>query len=69
MQSNKEEIGKASVSAYLSEIKKNLAHGDATEHTHRHALKNLIESLCEGITATNEPKRVKCGVAGFYHHS
>lgn len=25
--------------AYLDEIKKNLAHGDATEHTHRPALK------------------------------
>ncbi len=58
MKSNKEEIGRASVSAYLSEIKKNLAHGDSTEHTHRPALKKLIESLCEGVTATNEPKRV-----------
>jgi hypothetical protein len=54
-----------SVSAYLSEIKKNLAHGDSTEHTHRPALKKLIEAIFAGIVATNEPKRVKCGGPDF----
>ncbi len=37
------------------------AKGDATEHTHRPALKTLLESLAPGIIATNEPKRIKYG--------
>lgn len=39
--------------------------GNSTEHTHRPALKVLIESLTRGITATNEPKRVQCGAPDF----
>jgi predicted helicase len=50
---------------YLSEIQKNLAHGDATEHTHRPALKALLESVGKRITATNEPTRIKCGAPDF----
>ncbi len=53
------------VSEYLSEIKRNLARGNATEHTHRSALKRLIESAVEGVVATNEPKRVACGAPDF----
>jgi len=51
----------SSISTYLSQLRKNLAHGDATEHTHRPTLKNLIETLGTGITSTNESKRVNCG--------
>ena len=51
--------------AYLDEIKKNLAHGDATEHTHRPALKTLLQSIGQGIVATNEPMRIKCGAPDF----
>ena len=39
--------------------------GNATEHTYRSALQELIETLAQGITATNEPKRVKCGAPDF----
>jgi predicted helicase len=46
---------------YLKTIEKELSAGNATEHTHRPALKYLIESLGSGLTATNEPKRIKCG--------
>ena len=42
---------------YLSEINKAYLRGDATEHTHRPALKTLIEGFARNITATNEPKR------------
>jgi predicted helicase len=49
------------IAAYLKAIEKALARGNATEHTHRPALKSLLESLGEGITATNEPKHIKCG--------
>jgi hypothetical protein len=51
--------------SYLARIKKELESGDATEHTHRPALKDLIEGLKYGVTATNEPKRVTCGAPDF----
>jgi hypothetical protein len=50
---------------YLAEIEKALRAGNATEHTHRPALKGLLQSLASGITATNEPKRVECGAPDF----
>jgi len=46
---------------YISEINKAYSRGDATEHTHRPALKNLIESINDKLTAINEPKRIACG--------
>lgn len=52
-------------SAYLKAIEKAVAAGNATEHTHRPALKSFIEGLADGITATNEPKRVRCGAPDF----
>lgn len=52
-------------SDYLKKIEKAYAAGNATEHTHRPALKELIESMAAGITATNEPRRVKCGAPDF----
>jgi predicted helicase len=53
------------ISAYLSNITKAYNAGNATEHTHRPALKDLIESLATGIVATNEPRRVKCGAPDY----
>ncbi len=47
-----------SLSSYLQAISKNLARGNATEHTHRPALKTLLESLDAGVTATNEPQHI-----------
>ena len=51
--------------AYLKAIKENLQRGDATEHTHRPAFKDLIQAVEKGITATNEPKRIECGAPDF----
>jgi REP element-mobilizing transposase RayT len=53
------------IAGYLKKIEKALQAGNATEQTHRPALKALIESLGKNITATNEPKRVKCGAPDF----
>lgn len=50
---------------YLLEIQKNLNHGDATEHTHRPAIKAFLEGIQKGIIATNEPKRTACGAPDF----
>ncbi len=47
------------VHAYLAALQKELARGDATEHTHRSALKALIESAAPGLLATNEPKAIQ----------
>lgn len=53
------------ISTYLKKITKNLQLGNATEHTHRPALKTLLESLAPNIIATNEPKRVECGAPDY----
>src|SRR5712691_6223517 len=50
---------------YLVEVEEAYRAGNSTEHTHRPALKTLLE-LCEpGVTATNEPKRIKCGAPDY----
>jgi hypothetical protein len=46
----------ASVDLYLKQLQKAFAQGDSTEHTHRPALKTLIEASSPKISATNEPK-------------
>ena len=50
---------------YIRIVEKELAAGNATEHTHRPALKALIESLATAVTATNEPSRIECGAPDF----
>ena len=50
---------------YLGELSQNLKHGDATEHTHRPALKALLEAIGKDIVATNEPARILCGAPDF----
>jgi hypothetical protein len=44
---------------YLRKIEKVYQTGNATEHTYRPTLKELLETLFPGISATNEPKRIK----------
>ena len=50
---------------YLRKLERALRRGDATEHTHRPALKELIEALDDKVTATNEPKRSACGAPDY----
>jgi predicted helicase len=50
---------------YIKEIQAALKQGNATEHTHRPALKRLVEGLRPKITATNEPQRIACGAPDF----
>src|SRR4030065_2964493 len=50
---------------YLALIEQACKAGNATEHTHRPALKDLLEAFQPGITATNEPKRIKCGAPDY----
>lgn len=44
------------VKTYLAQLQKAHALGDATEHTHRAALQQLIESTLPALQATNEPR-------------
>jgi Type ISP C-terminal specificity domain/N-6 DNA Methylase len=52
-------------SAYLTSIEGDLKSGLATEHTHRPALKALVEAVEPGVNASNDPKRVECGAPDF----
>lgn len=47
------------VEMYVIALNSEFAKGDATEHTHRPALKRLIEALTPSIMATNEPKAIQ----------
>ena len=49
---------------YIRVIEKELALGNATEHTHRSSLKALLECLIDGMVAINEPRRIKCDAPG-----
>src|SRR6266704_3512415 len=53
------------VEVYLRKLERALRRGDATEHTHRSALKDLLEALDDKIIATNEPKRSECGAPDY----
>jgi hypothetical protein len=50
---------------YRHQLDTALQAGNATEHTHRPALKTLLESLDLRLTATNEPRRVACGAPDY----
>jgi len=53
------------VHEYIRAIERELARGIATEQTYRSALKALLESLPDGIIATNEPRHIECGAPDF----
>src|SRR6266536_2160921 len=50
---------------YLRQIEKVFQAGNATEHSYRSSLQELMKLLDAGITVTNEPKRIKCGAPDF----
>ncbi|HZG00540.1 MAG TPA: N-6 DNA methylase, partial [Chitinophagales bacterium] len=50
---------------YLDSISKRYKLGNATEHTFRGDLQQLIETLVPNVRATNEPKRQACGAPDY----
>jgi len=50
---------------YISKINAIYQTGQATEHSYRPALQAYLEALLPDITATNEPKRQKCGAPDY----
>lgn len=53
------------VDQYIESVTKRYKAGNATEHTFRGDLQQLIESLVPEINATNEPKRQSCGAPDY----
>src|SRR5260370_29141795 len=53
------------IELYLKAVERELHIGKTTEHTHRPALKQLVEAIQPKINATNEPSRVACGAPDF----
>lgn len=50
---------------YIENINNRYKRGNATEHTFRGDLQQLIETLLPDISATNEPKRISCGAPDY----
>lgn len=55
----------AAIHHYIDEVAKQLASGQATEHSYRPALKSLLGALDESIEAINEPKQSEYGAPDF----
>ena len=58
-------IDNAIFKGYRALIEQTYKAGNATEHTHRPALKDLLEVFRPGITATNQPKRIRCDAPDY----
>lgn len=50
---------------YIDNLNQRYTLGNATEHTFRGDLQQLLETLLPEIRATNEPKRQKCGAPDY----
>jgi hypothetical protein len=53
------------IDQYIDNINKRYKLGNATEHTFRGDLQQLLETLVPNISATNEPKRQSCGAPDY----
>ena len=50
---------------YISTVNQKYRAGNATEHTYRGALEQLMQTLLPKLQIVNEPKRVKCGAPDY----
>lgn len=53
------------IEKYIDNINQRYQLGNATEHTFRGDLQQLLESLLPDVQATNEPKRQSCGAPDY----
>jgi len=53
------------IGEYIENLNRRYKLGNATEHTFRGDLQQLIETIAPGIAATNEPKRQACGAPDY----
>ena len=50
---------------YINTVNQKYRAGNATEHSYRGALEQLMQTLLPKLRIVNEPKRVKCGVPDY----
>lgn len=50
---------------YISTVNQKFRDGNATEHSYRGALEQLVQTLLPKLRIVNEPKRVKCGAPDY----
>lgn len=50
---------------YISTVNQKYRAGNATEHSYRGALEQLLQTLLPKLRIVNEPKRVKCGAPDY----
>ncbi|NLZ76668.1 MAG: DNA methyltransferase, partial [Spirochaetales bacterium] len=53
------------IKQYVERVNDRYSRGNATEHTYRGDLQNLLEALVPDIQATNEPRRQSCGAPDY----
>ncbi|NTW69391.1 MAG: DNA methyltransferase [Chlorobiaceae bacterium] len=53
------------IQEYIDTINKRYKAGNATEHSYRGDLQNLLKSLLPQIDVTNEPQRIACGAPDY----
>jgi hypothetical protein len=53
------------IDQYIKNISTRFERGNATEHTYRGDLQQLLESMVPKIAATNEPQRISCGAPDY----
>jgi len=53
------------LTGYIGNLNQRYTLGNATEHTFRGDLQQLLETLLPDIRATNEPKRQSCGAPDY----
>ena len=50
---------------YVSKLNQRYKLGNATEHTYRGDLGQLLETILSDVRVTNEPKRQSCGAPDY----
>ena len=55
----------AAITAYVAEIDRIWRTGNATEHSYRGALQQMLAALMSGLTVLNEPKKQACGAPDY----
>ena len=53
------------IQEYIETINRRFKAGNATEHSYRGDLQNLLKALAPQVEVTNEPQRIDCG-APYY---
>ena len=53
------------ISEYISIVNQRYQAGNATEHSYRDDLQQLLQTLLPDVDITNEPKRIECGAPDY----